>query len=110
LPTKALLDFTLDHARARDAVHATFNPPRLVSDLGELGLNALEVTSRADDRSSYLRRPDLGRSLTPASRDLLAGEDRSRVGGLTIVIGDGLSPAAVHARAICLVGPLLGTL
>jgi ethanolamine ammonia-lyase small subunit len=110
LPTKALLDFTLDHARARDAVHAAFDPPRLVSGLGELGLNAQEVMSRAGDRSSYLRRPDLGRSLASASHDLLASKDRSRVGGLTIVIGDGLSPAAVHAHAIGLVRQLLARL
>jgi ethanolamine ammonia-lyase small subunit len=107
LPTKALLDFTLDHARARDAVHAAFDARDLVSGLGELGLTALEVTSRAGDRSSYLRRPDLGRSLAAASHDLLAGKDGSPATGLTIVIGDGLSPAAVHAHAIGLMRQLL---
>jgi len=47
LPTSALLGFTLDHARARDAVHAAFYAPALITDLGELGLRATPVTSRA---------------------------------------------------------------
>ncbi len=40
LPTKALLEFTLDHARARDAVHATFDVAAMMRGLGELGLEA----------------------------------------------------------------------
>ena len=107
LPTQALLHFTLDHARARDAVHATFDAAGLTRGLGEFGLNVLNVASRAGDRSSYLRRPDLGRSLAPASHDLLTGQNKSRAGGLTIVIGDGLSPAAVLAHAIGLMRHLL---
>jgi hypothetical protein len=31
LPTMALLEFTLDHARARDAVHAAFDVPAMIS-------------------------------------------------------------------------------
>ena len=72
LPTRALLEFTLDHARARDAVHAAFDVPGLVSGLGGLGLEAVEVSSRARDRREYLKRPDLGRKLDPASQQLLA--------------------------------------
>jgi ethanolamine ammonia-lyase small subunit len=102
LPTRALLDFTLDHARARDAVHAAFDAPAIVSGLGDLGLEAFEVRSQARDRKDYLRRPDLGRRLDQASRHLLA----SRRGGacrLAIVVGDGLSPTAVNAHAVHLV-------
>jgi ethanolamine ammonia-lyase small subunit len=99
LPTKALLEFTLDHARARDAVHATFDVSAVMQGLGNLGLEASEVTSRVHDRKEYLRRPDLGRMLDPASQKLL----RDRASGsrqLAVVIGDGLSPAAVNAHAI----------
>ena len=106
MPVKALLDFTLDHARARDAVHAAFDVSAVVSGLADLGLNAIDVTSRAPSRRDYLRRPDLGRMLDPASRDLLASHQDGPC-QLAIVIGDGLSPTAVHAHAVRLVRSLI---
>ncbi len=96
LPTAALLGFTLDHARARDAVHAAFDHAGIVAGLGGLGLQPVEVSSQARNRRDYLRRPDLGRMLDPASRDALADHNRD-VSQLAIVVGDGLSPAAVNA-------------
>ena len=109
MPTRALLEFTLDHARARDAVHAAFDAPAMISGLGGLGLTAFDVSSRARDRKDYLRRPDLGRTLDPDSAQLLA----SRAGSpcrLAIVVGDGLSPTAVHAHAVELLRSLIGRL
>src|ERR1019366_6092294 len=106
MPTKALLEFTLDHARARDAVHAAFDVPAMISGLNGLGLEALDVCSRARNRKDYLRRPDLGRMLEQASQHLLA----SRNGGpcqLAIVVADGLSPTAFNAHAIELVRRLI---
>src|SRR5258708_7836168 len=67
MPTEALLEFTLDHARARDAVHAAFDVCGLISGLSELGMQPVEVSSRASNRKDYLRRPDLWRALYPAS-------------------------------------------
>jgi hypothetical protein len=98
LPTQALLDFTLDHARARDAVHATLDRSAVIAGLGVIGLSGLLVASQAGDRTTYLRRPDLGRRLDQASRRLLSGVGKA--GELALVIGDGLSPTAVHAHAI----------
>jgi len=106
LPTEALLDFTLDHARARDAVHALFDVPGLISGLNELGLEAIEVCSRARDRKEYLRRPDLGRMLDQASKQLLVG-DNGTACRVAIVIGDGLSPRGVNAHAIELLRSLI---
>ena len=106
MPTKALLEFTLDHARARDAVHAVFDVFSLISGLGGLGLRPVQVSSQARDRKEYLRRPDLGRMLDPPSKNLLANRD----GGpcqLAIVVGDGLSPSAVNAHAVELVRSLV---
>jgi ethanolamine ammonia-lyase small subunit len=109
LPTQALLEFTLDHARARDAVHAGFDVAAMISGLGDLGLEALDVRSRARSRKDYLGRPDLGRTLDPASRHLLASQSDSPC-QLAIVVGDGLSPTAVNAHAIELVQSLIAQL
>jgi ethanolamine ammonia-lyase small subunit len=106
MPTKALLEFTLDHARARDAVHAAFDVPALVAGLGGLGMPAVAVFSQTRNRKDYLRRPDLGRILDPASSELLAGHNGNRC-RLAIVIGDGLSPTAVNIHAIELVRSLV---
>jgi ethanolamine ammonia-lyase small subunit len=110
VPTAALLDFTLDHARARDAVHAAFDPNALISALGGLSLGAVGVCSRAGDRKNYLRRPDLGRRLDQASVQLVAERSGTSACPLAIVIGDGLSPTAVHAHAIELMRALLARL
>jgi ethanolamine ammonia-lyase small subunit len=106
LPTGALLEFTLAHARARDAVHAAFDGPALISGLDGLGLEALAVSSCARDRTDYLRRPDLGRKLDQASKQLLASRNAGPC-RLAIVVGDGLSPAAVNAHAVALVRNLM---
>lgn len=106
LPTAALLDFTLDHARARDAVHAAFDTAGLAASLGALGLDPVQVASLAPDRRDYLRRPDLGRTLDPDSRARLAGRAREAC-DLALVIADGLSPTAVHLHAAAVTAHLL---
>jgi ethanolamine ammonia-lyase small subunit len=109
LPTSALLEFTLDHARARDAVHAGFDISAIAAGLGALELQTLQVSSRAQSRKDYLRRPDLGRKLDAASQDLLASGRRGPC-DLAVVIGDGLSPSAVNAHAVELVRRFIAVL
>ncbi len=95
LPTRALLDFQLAHARARDAVHDAL-------DLSAFAvLNPIMLRSAAADRATYLRRPDLGRRLQPGT-ELTRGDWDA-----AIVIGDGLSATAVHRQAIPLVEALM---
>lgn len=106
LPTKALLEFTLDHARARDAVHAAFDVDGLMAGLADLGLTATRVSSRAPGRKDYLARPDLGRRLDDDSKARLESYS-GRSGSLAIVIGDGLSPTAVNTHAMALLRRLL---
>jgi ethanolamine ammonia-lyase small subunit len=101
LPTRALLKFGLDHAQARDAVHAEFDIQGLLLALTDLGLGATHVSSRAPTRKVYLARPDLGRELdtdSAARLTCLGGAARR----LVVVVGDGLSPTAVNVHAIAL--------
>jgi ethanolamine ammonia-lyase small subunit len=103
LPTEEILRFALDHALARDAVHAELDVDRLERDLaaavGELPI--VRAASRATDRSTYLQRPDLGRQLDDVSRGQLA--QMKQPADVSIVVADGLSATATqrHAPALC---------
>ncbi|MBI5440464.1 MAG: ethanolamine ammonia-lyase subunit EutC [Deltaproteobacteria bacterium] len=110
LPTRELLDFQLAHARARDAVHLPFEAEALGDELRRDGFDVLCVDSAAGTREVYLRRPDLGRRLDPASRKLLEG--RASPGGCdaAFVLADGLSPLAVHRNAGALLRAAAGRL
>jgi ethanolamine ammonia-lyase small subunit len=109
LPTAAQLDFQLAHARARDAVHAGLDAERIIGELSVLGAQAMHLRSAAGDRATYLRRPDLGRTLDADSRNLLVESGR---GGCDVafVIADGLSATAANAHAVPLVQAVLAGL
>ncbi|MFN3274182.1 MAG: ethanolamine ammonia-lyase subunit EutC [Paracoccus sp. (in: a-proteobacteria)] len=92
-----LLDFQQDHAAARDAIHGQVDWDALARDLSPLPV--LHVASRATDRATYLRRPDLGRQLATADLPRLEPP-------LLVVIGDGLSAPAVMAQAAPLMAAL----
>ncbi len=100
LPTRALLDFGLAHAQARDAVHTPLNVEALQTALAAAGFGSpLLVHSAASDRATYLRRPDLGRQLAPASRAALADRHADACDVL-FVIADGLSARAAQTHAV----------
>jgi ethanolamine ammonia-lyase small subunit len=100
LPTRELLAFQLAHAKARDAVHRRL-------DVGCFApLQPLLLKSMAPDRNTYLRRPDLGRRLSPESAALLDQQDRGRW-DIALVIADGLSAAAVERHAMPFLNHLL---
>lgn len=65
LPTREVLEFSMAHARARDAVHAAFDRDGLAAQLIRAGVETISVDSQATDRAVYLRRPDLGRRCPP---------------------------------------------
>ena len=129
LPTAALLEFQLAHARARDAVHEKFDPESVATALGER--ETVIVHSQASDRQTYLQRPDLGRQLLEGDATRLAGAHRNHLASaaaaadsanvatdqaphpsdtapyeVAFVIADGLSAPAVHTHAV----PLLKAL
>lgn len=93
LPTPALLDFQLDHARARDAVHEPLDPQRLAAQLAPA--QSLCVHSQAADRTVYLQRPDLGRKLAAQCAASLPRDAYDVV----FILADGLSARAVQVHA-----------
>jgi len=93
VPVRAMLEFQLAHARARDAVHYPFNPAIIPG--------AVIVQSAARDRVEYLRRPDLGRKLSPHVS--LDKGDYDAV----FVVCDGLSPLAVERHALPLLNEVM---
>ena len=88
-----VLELQHAHAVARDAVHTALDLERLEADL--LPWPCVRVRSRAADRPTYLRRPDLGRRLDPESIASLAKGDYDVV----FMLGDGLSATAVQRYA-----------
>ena len=100
LPTRAVLDFSLAHAQARDAVHTPLDTDSLRDALRDAGFGAaLQVHSAASGRAQYLRRPDLGRQLDPASRALLAAQ-HAHVSDVAFIVADGLSARAAQQHAV----------
>jgi ethanolamine ammonia-lyase small subunit len=103
--TATQLELRQDHAAALDAVHAELD---LARDFGKDFIKRwrlFEVCTAAASKTEYLLRPDLGRRLSDLSRTEIAHEC-SASSDLQIVIGDGLSVAAVAAQIPTLL-PLL---
>ena len=98
LPTRELLDFQLAHAQARDAVHLALDVNSLVVELQQHDIKYITLASAAPDRSTYLRRPDLGRKLNQESRDRLMALKSNY--DVAFVIADGLSALAAHRHAV----------
>jgi ethanolamine ammonia-lyase small subunit len=102
--TPTVLDFRLAHARARDAVHAAFDPSVVADALQTSGIPSETLATPVHDRREYLLRPDLGRCLDQASLDQLAGRGPT---DLVIIISDGLAAAAAERHAAATVVPLV---
>lgn len=98
LPTNEVLQLGLAHAQARDAVHCPTDFTSLSTALVAAGFRTLKVSSQAEDRRTYLLRPDKGRLLSDASQRML--EKEVPAPRLVVVIADGLSSSAIHDNAL----------
>jgi len=106
MPTREVLKFSMAHAQARDAVKTPIDWSEIEKGIAALGLETLRIASAAPDRDTYLRRPDLGRRLSPESRQALSTISPTDA-DLLIVAGDGLSSTAVSANAVATVAAIL---
>jgi ethanolamine ammonia-lyase small subunit len=103
IPTAALLKFQLAHAMAKDAVYSALDITKLKIELSDLGLNVIELHSKAQNREEYLKRPDLGRSLNSESFQVIHNYLKALPAqnfDLSIVLVDGLSSQAIQTNAI----------
>lgn len=136
LPTKPLLKFQLDHAEAKDAVLQDLDVDALLTKLSEHcrssvveldlqlpkdssdktdipdnqtndSLPVLRVTSQAQDKSEYLKRPDWGRLLSHESAQQLEIFGKHKSYDVAIVMGDGLSARAITENGPKLVAELI---
>lgn len=91
--TLTMLRFRADHAAAQDAVFSL-----LPDDFGEKN-GLVSVQTRCKDKDEYLTRPDMGRVFDEEN----ANKIRAAISGtptVQLVIGDGLSSAAIEANAM----------
>jgi ethanolamine ammonia-lyase small subunit len=95
--TATQLDLRRDHAAALDAVRAEFDAVTAWGQEFVKHWRLFEVSTRARDKSEYLMRPDLGRRLSELARIEVTQQCQS-VADLHVVIGDGLSAAAVAVQ------------
>lgn len=95
--TQMALELRGAHASAIDAVWTEFDlqkdfPPEFAAQW-----DLFQVSSKAQSKSQFLLRPDLGRALNDAAKSLIV-QHCPKAPDIQIVIGDGLSSAAVSAQ------------
>ena len=91
--TLTMLRFRADHAAAQDAVFSQV-PETFAAQNG-----MVEVKTRCESKDQYLTRPDLGRCFDEENQNKI----RAAIPGtprVQIVVGDGLSSAAITANAM----------
>ncbi len=106
VPTPVLLDLQLAHAEARDAVHLPWDIAACAAEIRSLGEQTVILETPVAGRDEYLRRPDLGRVLTAASRIRLK-EAAGGAADVALIVTNGLSSTAVERHGIPLVQAIL---
>ena len=91
--TLTMLRFRADHAAAQDAVFSQV-PEEFAKCSG-----LIPVQTRCKDKDEYLTRPDLGRTFGESMSKVIQ-ETMPHGAQVQIVIGDGLSSAAIMANAM----------
>jgi ethanolamine ammonia-lyase small subunit len=123
ISTNDHLQFQLDHALARDAVHTLLDIAALTHALQARNLQPILLRSAVEpnpnDRRAYLRRPDLGRKLHPESVQALkpgapglaseTWDAATNAPGprILFLLADGLSALAVERHALPLLDATL---
>ena len=91
--TVTMLRFRADHAAAQDSVFSEIGPEFAQKN----GL--IPVKTCCESREQYLTRPDLGRRFDPENSEIIR-KSLPQGAKIQLVIGDGLSSAAILANAM----------
>ena len=91
--TVTLLRFRADHAAAQDSVFSQVPESFYKSN------NLVYVKTKCEDKDEYLTRPDLGRRFDEQNQAIIK-ETCGPHPKVLLVIGDGLSSAAIEANAM----------
>lgn len=89
--TVTSLRFRADHAAAQDSVFSD------VSEEFVKEMNFIKVQTICKDKDQYITRPDFGRQFSDESKDVMR-KSLNKNSKVQIVIGDGLSSAAIEAN------------
>jgi len=89
--TSTMLRIRADLAAAKDAVQT------MVSDECVKSMDMPVVRTKAENKATYLLRPDLGRVFDEANTEIIMKELKKNV-DVQIVVGDGLSSTAIEAN------------
>lgn len=106
--TETLLAFRLAHARARDAVGRAFDADLVEQQLRHAGCETARLSTQAQSHANFLKRPDLGRTLSEESRLFLTRNAAAWSGRhLVVMVSDGLSSLATEMQAVPTLAKLL---
>lgn len=89
--TQSMLRFRADHAAAQDAVFS------YVSDDLIKEMNFIEAETKCQDKDEYVTRPDLGRQFDEENTKKIK-ENVKPNQKVQVIVGDGLSSAAIEAN------------
>ncbi|WP_170923001.1 ethanolamine ammonia-lyase subunit EutC [Candidatus Enterococcus palustris] len=89
--TQSMLRFRADHAAAQDAVFS-YVPEALIKEM-----NFVEVATKCQDKDEYVTRPDLGRQFDEENTAKIKANVKPNQ-KVQIIVGDGLSSAAIEAN------------
>lgn len=89
--TEPALRFRADHAAAQDAVFS-YVSEELINEM-----NFVETETLCEDKDTYITRPDLGRKFSEENMKKIKNTYKSGA-KVAIMVGDGLSSAAIEAN------------
>ncbi|AIG26999.1 ethanolamine ammonia-lyase subunit EutC [Brevibacillus laterosporus] len=89
--TSTSLRFRADHAAAQDAVFS-YVPEEFVKEM-----NLVSIATLCKDKDEYITRPDLGRQLSSETIQYVK-QNTTQFAKVQLVVGDGLSSAAIEAN------------